>query len=114
MLSESGIVYANGYNHFGQLDGNLEDRIYYSCTPKSLEFESKVVKLFARNNRSAVILENGDAFYWGGISFDQNYNLKNMPKYNGLNKLNDEEGIPKDCKIVDIGLGYLHDLVLIE
>ena len=74
----------------------------------------KIVKMYAKNNRSAVILENGDAVFWGGVSYDPDCSLKTMPRYDGLNKFNDEEGMPKDKKIVDIGLGYLHDLVLVE
>ena len=32
----------------------------------------------------------------------------------GFNLLNEEEGIPKDKTIIDYGLGFGHDLVMVE
>ena len=40
--------------------------------------------------------------------------IEKIKKYLGLNIYNEEDGIPKNCEIKDIGLGFLHDIVLVE
>lgn len=32
----------------------------------------------------------------------------------GFNLLNEEEGVPRDKKIIDFGMGFAHDSILIE
>jgi len=32
----------------------------------------------------------------------------------GFNLYNKEPGIPENCKIKEVGLGYLHDIILAE
>jgi len=85
MLTENGDLYGNGDNSAGQIDGDLDRFIEYDCTPKKIELPStsKIMKLFAKNNRSAAILENGMAFYWGGYCYSPFYSLSKQPRYNG-------------------------------
>ena len=40
--------------------------------------------------------------------------IEKIKKYLGLNIYNEEDGNPKNCEIKDIGLGFLHDIVLVE
>lgn len=85
MLSTEGDLYGNGDNSSGQIDGDLEKVIYYECTPKKIEFPqvSKIKKFYAKNNRSAAILDNGAAYFWGGYCYSQNYVLNKQPQYVG-------------------------------
>jgi alpha-tubulin suppressor-like RCC1 family protein len=116
MLSKDGTLYGNGDNTFGQVDGELDNALYYQCAPKRviLPKSDEIVKMFAKNTRSAVILSNNDAYFWGGNAFVPGYPLAHMPKYEGINIYNKEEGVPEKCQIEDIGLGYLHDILLVN
>ncbi len=115
-LSKDGVLYGNGDNSLGQLDGDLDSADKIQCVPKeiTLPSHSKIIEFMASNHRSAAILENGEVYYWGGFSFNPKYSLLSQPKYNGFNLMNTENGIPENAKIVNIGLGYYHDIVLIE
>ena len=115
-LTKSGLLYGNGNNGLGQIDGDLDALIKCQCVPKQiiLPNSSKIIEIFASNNRSGAILENGEAYYWGGLAYDPKYSLLRQPRYSGFNLMNDENGIPKNCKILKVGLGYFHDTVLIE
>ena len=116
MLSSEGELFANGDNSFGQLNGNLDDFIYYHCSPikVNLNTDKEIIKIFAQNNRSAALLSNGEIHYWGGFSYHPSFSIRNLPKYDGFNIFNTEPGIPQNSNILDIGLGYFHDLVLVE
>ncbi len=89
MLSENGDLYGNGDNSAGQVDGDLDKFIEYDCTPKKIElpYKSKIIKFYAKNNRSAAILENGLAYFWGGFCYSPKYNLNNQPRFNGMNNI---------------------------
>lgn len=115
MLTTDGELYGNGDNSAGQVDGDLENFLYYYCTPKliTLPTEGPIERLFAKNNRSAVILNN-IAYYWGGFSYNPKYLLNSLPKYDGINSFNTENGIPENAIIKDIGLGFLHDIILVK
>lgn len=115
-LSKDGVLYGNGDNSLGQLDGDLDSPDKIQCVPKEviLPSESKIVEIMANNHRSAALLENGEVYYWGGFSFDPKYSLLNQPKHCGFNLMNAENGIPENAKIINIGLGYFHDIVLVE
>jgi alpha-tubulin suppressor-like RCC1 family protein len=116
MLGDDGQLYGNGDNSSGQLDGDLDNFLYYKCTPVRIPIpdESKIIKFYAKNNRSAALLENGKFYYWGGYSYNNGYLLNSQPKFEGFNLFNNEIGIPENCKILDVGIGYLHDLLLID
>jgi len=116
MLGEDGSIYANGDNSNAQVDGNLDNFLYYHCTPQKIRLpeNSKVEKIYAKCNRSAVKLSNGNYYYWGGYSYNLDYPLNNQPKYVGFNLLNNETGIPEDSKIFDFALGLFHDILIIE
>jgi len=85
MLSTEGDLYGNGDNSAGQIDGDLDRFIEYDCTPKKIELpnNAKINKFYAKNNRSAAILENGIAYYWGGYCYSPLYTLSKQPRYNG-------------------------------
>jgi len=114
MMTDDGILYANGDNSMGQVDGELDNILYYHCTPKKITLpdSSPIQKLFAKNNRCAVILKNGKSYYWGGLAYDPKCRLNMLPRYMGINNFNEENGIPQNCKISDVGLGYLNDIIL--
>ena len=115
-LSKDGVLYGNGDNSLGQLDGDLDSADKIQCVPKEINLpsQSKILEIIANNHRSAAILENGEVYYWGGFSFDPIYSLLNQPKYSGFNLMNTEKGLPENAKIINIGLGYYHDIVLVE
>lgn len=120
MLASDGTLYANGDNSAGQVDGDLDNFLYYNCTPKKVPLpeeagqNNKIVKIYAKCNRSAALLENGNFYYWGGFSYHSQYYINIQPKYEGFSLFNTESGIPENSKIVDVGLGFLHDIVLIQ
>jgi alpha-tubulin suppressor-like RCC1 family protein len=116
MLSSEGELFGNGDNSAGQIDGNLDNFLYYYCSPKNiiLPDSTKIVKIWGKNNRSACMLENGKVLYWGGFSYHPKYKITSLPKYNGFNIMNNEVGLPENCHILDLGIGFLHDILLIK
>ena len=54
--------------------------------------------------------KNGEVWFWGGYFYRNNEKLY----ISGFNLLNEEDGIPKDKKILQHGMGFAHDTVLIE
>ncbi len=86
MLTENGDLYGNGDNSAGQIDGDLDRFIEYDCTPKKIELpkNAKIKKFYAKNNRSAAIMEDGIAYYWGGYCYSPLYTLSKQPRYNGI------------------------------
>jgi alpha-tubulin suppressor-like RCC1 family protein len=114
MLSDNGELFANGDNSAGQINGNLEDFMYYHCTPQKVILPDKenIKRIFAKTNRSAVELENGKFYYWGGNSYHNSYSIANQPKYNGFNLFNEEPGMPSGSKIRDVALGLFHDCII--
>jgi alpha-tubulin suppressor-like RCC1 family protein len=115
-LTKDNLLYSNGDNTYGQLDGELDNFLYYNCAPKRIVLpnSSEIVKIYARNIRSAVMLSDNSCYYWGGHAFIPGYSLLKLPRYEGFNTFNTEDGIPENCQIQDIGLGYLHDLLLVN
>lgn len=114
MMTDEGFIYSNGDNSMGQVDGELNNFMYYQCTPKRIIIpdDSPIKSVYAENNRSAAILQNGKSYYWGGLNYESDTRLTVLPRYSGLNIFNEEKGIPDNAKIADIGLGYLHDVIL--
>ena len=49
-------------------------------------------------------------WFWGGYF----YNKYEKLCISGFNLLNEEEGLPKDKKIIEFGMGFAHDTVLLE
>lgn len=49
-------------------------------------------------------------WFWGGYFYNKYQKLC----IEGFNLLNEEEGLPKDKRIVEFGMGFAHDTVLIE
>ena len=115
-ISKDGVLYGNGDNSLAQIDADLDSINKTQCVPKEiiLPSQSKIREVLANNNRSAVILENGEVYYWGGFSYHPKFSLVDQPKYNGFNLMNSENGLPQNGKIINIGLGYFHDIVLFE
>jgi alpha-tubulin suppressor-like RCC1 family protein len=114
MLSDQGELYANGDNSAGQVNGNLESLMYYHCTPQRiiLPDQANIKRIIAKCNRSAVELDNGKFYYWGGYSYHNGYSISNQPKYIGFNLFNEEPGIPPGSKIKDVALGLFHDCII--
>ena len=59
--------------------------------------------------RCQIVKENGEFWFWGGYFFKGH----NKVYIDGFNLLNEEEGIP-DKPIIQHGMGFGHDCVLIE
>jgi alpha-tubulin suppressor-like RCC1 family protein len=115
MMTKEGELYSNGDNSTGQIDGELDNFLYYHCTPKRINLpdSSPIKKIFAQSNRSAAILENGKSYYWGGFAYEPKCKFNKLPRYDGINLFNEEKGMPENSKISEIGLGYLHDIILV-
>ena len=129
-LTEKGEVFSNGDNNIGQINGELDNPIYYECSPIKLKFSSsgssntneKAEKVYAKNFRSAVRLKNNKHIFWGGFSYDPSFRIKDLPRYDGYNLYKDEVGLEilkssttnNNSKIKDIGIGFYHDLVLVN
>lgn len=116
MLAEDGSLYANGDNSAGQIDGVLDNFMYYNCSPIKITLPSKssIKSIKAKNNRSAAMMEDGNIFYWGGFSYHPKYRINYLPKYDGFNIFNVEPGLPKDPKITDFCLGIFHDILIVN
>ncbi len=116
MLGEDGSLYANGDNSSGQIDGELDKSLYFICTPKKVPIpsNSKIKKIYAESNRTAALIENGEMWYWGGFAYEPKRSTRNFARYDGFNLYNSELGVPKNAKILDVGLGYLHDILIIN
>lgn len=115
-LTTENKLYANGDNSIGQVNGNLNDDTFnFECTPVLIPLEDEVISIKAKNWRSAAKLKNGKVYYWGGFHYLPKISLRKLPKYNGLNCFNDEEGIiDNDLEILDFGLGLYHDILLVK
>ena len=115
-ITKTGLLYGNGDNGLGQIDGDLDSINKYQCVPKQINLpnNSKITEIFASNNRSGAMFDDGEVYYWGGLAYDPNYSLLKQPRYSGFNLMNVEKGLPENSKILKIGLGYFHDIVLLE
>lgn len=111
-LTNDGRLYGNGDNTQGQINGVLED-LYYKSTPVEIQFKEKILDVKAKNLRSCALLEGGKAVYWGGYYFVKGYSFSNLPKIEGFNYYNNEKGL-ENSYIKDVGLGLLHDCVVID
>ena len=97
------------------------------CCPQKIdikfEADDKIKKIKAGFDRSCVITgkhfffrknninkkEKGNCYLWGGEPL-QTLGGEN---YEGFVNLKEQLGI-NNCKIVDVGLGYMHTIVVIE
>lgn len=114
LLADDGRLYGFGARLNGQMDGNNYDGREEQCSIQEIKMpfgETTKIKSFkAQNLKSQVITEDDQVWFWGGY-FYNNYQKLCIE---GFNLLNEEEGIPKDKKIVDYGMGFAHDTVMIE
>ncbi|CDW73903.1 UNKNOWN [Stylonychia lemnae] len=104
ILSEDNRLYGFGAR---KNDGREEQ---CSIVEIKLPTDKKIVKFKASNLRNYIITEDNQVWFWGGYIY-QNYQKLCIDDFN---LLNEEEGIPKGKKIIDYGLGFAHDTVLIE
>ena len=60
--------------------------------------------------------EDGQVWFWGGYFYDGTSGRAIDLKQNivGFNLLNEEEGVPKDKKILSYGMGFTHDTIMVE
>lgn len=75
-----------------------------------LPTKSKISKFKAQTLRNYIMTEEGEVWFWGGYLYQDNVKLC----IDGFNLLNEEEGLPKGKKIVEYGMGFAHDTVLVE
>ena len=76
---------------------------------------SKIVSIDASNLRSMVKTADGQVWHWGGYFYDGtkgNWSVKSNRA--GFKLLNEEEGIPKGAKIASYGMGFAHDVVMVD
>ncbi|CAD8069464.1 unnamed protein product [Paramecium primaurelia] len=74
-----------------------------------LESDEKIVKIYAKFDRSAVITSKGDCIIWGG----QDLRYMDIPYYETYTRLIPELGL-ENIKIQDIALGFSHIMVLTD
>lgn len=114
LLSHDGRLYGFGARMNGQLDGTNYDGRQEQCSLVEIKVPidetNKITRFKAQNLRSYIFTEDNQVWFWGGYFYNKYQKLC----IDGFNKLNDEEGIPKDKKIVEFGMGFAHDTVLIE
>jgi alpha-tubulin suppressor-like RCC1 family protein len=108
ILGLSGTVYGVGCKSNGQIDGfrNALHEDQSSALAIEIPGTGKVVKVFAAFDRSAAIKDNGEVWVWGGT--DSRY--LDGEYYESMTLINPT--LPQNEEIVDIGLGYLHTLVM--
>ncbi len=78
--------------------------------PQSMGVSPKIKKFRAQNLRNYLFTEDDQVWFWGGYF----YNKYDKLCIDGFNLLNEEKGLPKDKKIIEFGMGFAHDTVLIE
>lgn len=110
ILGESGKLYAFGCKFNGQIDGFRGGIDEEQSSPLVVEIpsDSKILKIYAGFDRSAVLMENGEVWTWGGIDY-RYLDGEFFEKMTLLNNL-----LPKQAKedVVDVSLGYMHTLVM--
>ena len=76
----------------------------------------RIESIKASNLKSQVVTEDGQVWFWGGYFYDGRSRRASGLKQNidGFNLLNEEEGVPKDKKIVAYGMGFAHDIIMVE
>jgi hypothetical protein len=89
------------------IDGRQEQ---CSIVEIKLPTTSKIVDFKACSLKSCIFTEDGQVWFWGGYFYENYHKLCIV----GFNLLNEEKGIPKDKKIIDFGLGFTHDTVLMD
>ena len=112
-LDLNGKVYANGSNKLGQVNGELDGLVDYYVEPVRVNFNTKIKRIIAGNFKSAAIDENDRGFQWGGIFYSREYSLARQPRLEGINCLQDEPELT-GTEVKDIGLGLLHDVVVVN
>ncbi|TNV78494.1 hypothetical protein FGO68_gene9950 [Halteria grandinella] len=112
LRGEDGQLYGFGARMNGQLDGTNHDGREEQCSIHQIKlpFTQKIKSFKAQNLRSYSITEDDQVWFWGGYYYNQYQKLC----IEGFNLLNEEEGLPKDKKIVEYGMGFAHDTVMIE
>lgn len=58
--------------------------------------------------------EDGQVWFWGGFFYDARDYSQLKQVIEGFNLLNEEEGLPKEKKIVSYEMGFAHDTVVVE
>lgn len=104
---------SNNLNQIPNLSGNLKN--VGSFGPQLVELnlntDETIIKAKAQGNRSAVITSEGRAFIWGEKDLSI-FCIKNIildgPFHEGIEELSQQIGE----KINDVGLGYLHTVLL--
>ena len=109
-LGKSGVLYGFGCKINGQLDGFREgiDQEQSSPLPVILPSNSKIKEIYAAFDRSAVLMENGEIWTWGG----RDYRYLDGDYYEKMTLINPLIPNFKHEEITDIALGYMHTLVM--
>ena len=116
LLGEDGNLYGFGARMNGQFDGVSHRGRQEQCSMVQIKLpdddtnRSPIVSFQASNLRSQLVRENGEIWFWGG------YFYKDLDKLfiADFNLMNEEDGLPKDKKIVSHEMGFAHDTVLVE
>ena len=114
-LSKDGRLFANGDNTQGQLNGITENITHFICSPIEVfsNCNDKIVDIKSKNLKSLAKFESGKVAFWGGLYYQPSIRLNKLPKIDGINYYNMEKGL-ENKKIIDVGLGLFHELVLVE
>lgn len=74
------------------------------------ESSSPIVEIKASNLRSQIKRANGEIWFWGGYFYEGYEKLLIV----NFNLLQEEIGLPEGKKIIEFGMGFAHDTVLVE
>lgn len=108
-LGLSGTLYAWGCKIYGQVDGFRGGMDEEQCSPQVIKLPStyKITEIYAAFNRTAVRLESGEVWIWGG----EDHRKLGGEYYESITLLNNELPEGKDEEIYKIGLGYMHTVI---
>ena len=110
VLGESGVVYGFGAKMHGQIDGHRDgyEIEQGAALPIEIPSQSRVKRIYAAFDRSAAIMENGEVWVWGGLD----YRYLEGEFYEEMTLVNPLLPKKKDADIEDVGLGYMHTLLM--
>ncbi len=116
MVVDEREVYGVGSNGLGELDG---ESIHYRSSepfPRKVLVPTRgsIVRVKAKNSRSCAFTDQGEVWYWGGLTLQEKGERPHQIE--GFRLLNREvEGLLKTGeRIVDFEMGYAHDVLLTE
>jgi len=119
MRKENNNLYGMGPNSVGELNGehksDAENMNKIQKLEKPKDCIGKIKKIYANNSRTAIWMENGEIWYWGGITYKSRNKREKIEGYKCLNKEPDIIELKKRGeKIIEYTNGLAHEVILTE